>query len=39
VEAFSKSQLKKKARRRCLECFEAGRLVAEVEAQGDPVNP
>ena len=39
VEAFSNSQLKKKARRRCLECFEAGRLDAEVEARGDPVNP
>ena len=29
VAAFSNSQLKKKAKRRCLECFEAGRLVAE----------
>ena len=35
--AFSKSQLKKKAKRRCLGCFEAGKPVAE--AGIDPVNP
>ena len=38
VAAFSNSQLKKKAKRRCLECFEAGRLVAEPGTGGDPVN-
>ena len=37
VAAFSNSQLKKKAKRRCQECFDAGRPVAE--ARGDPVNP
>ena len=39
VAAFSNSQLKKKARRRCLECCEAGRPIADVEADVDPVNP
>ena len=39
VAAFSNSQLKKKARRRCLECFGAGRPVAEAGGRGDPVNP
>ena len=39
VAAFSKSQLKKKAKRRCVECFGAGRPVAEAGAPGDPVNP
>ena len=39
VEAFSKSQLKKKARRRCLECAAAGQPVTVMEAYVEPVNP
>ena len=37
--AFSNSQLKKKARRRCLECAAAGQPVTVMEAYVEPVNP
>ena len=39
VAAFSNSQQKKKARRRCIECSEAERSVTEAEPDVDSVNP